>query len=214
MAKITQRKEQKPDSKERILQSAMFLFARKGFAEIGMRELAAKADVNLSMVNYFFGSKKGLLKEILDSFLSGYLDIAQEELATDNGLQVKIERFVSSAISYFWLNRDSLIIAISELPHDDPEIIEHKARWAMKMVDIVNKAICQPLIVEGGQAVPATTLAPMLTSLMASRFLFAPVMEEVGDKKMKSVTIENYSEIVVRLLLHGIDDTDCEAGSY
>ena len=178
-----------------------------------MRELAAKAEVNLSMINYFFGSKKGLLKEILDSFLSGYLDIAREELVSDNGLRTQIERFVGSAIRYFGQNRDSLIIAISELPHDDPEIIEHKARWAMKMVAIVNNKICQPLIVERGQAVPATTLAPMLTSLMASRFLFAPVMAEVGDKEMKSVSIENYTKIVVRLLLRGIADTDCEAGS-
>ena len=212
--KTIQKKQQRLESKERILQAAIFLFARKGFAEIGMRELAAKAEVNLSMVNYFFGSKKGLLKEILNSFLSGYLDIARKELVTDNRLQIRIERFVISTITYFGLNKDSLIIAISELPHDDPEIIEYKAGWAMKMVDIVNTEICQPLIVEGGQTVPATTLAPMLTSLMASRFLFAPVMEEVGDKSMKDVTMENYSKIVVGLLLRGIADTNCETDSY
>ncbi len=214
MVKTIQKKQQKPESKERILQAAIFLFARKGFAEIGMRELAARAEVNLSMVNYFFGTKKGLLKEILDSFLSGYLDIAREELMTDNGLHMRIERFVISAITYFGENRDSLIIAISELPHDDPEIIEHKAGWAKKMVAIVNDQICQPLIIEGGQAFPATTLAPMLTSLMASKFLFAPVMEEVGDKKQKTVSVENYSKMIVRFLLRGMADTDCEANSY
>ena len=51
--------------KERIFRSAVYLFARHGFAGTGLRELAARAEVNLAMINYFYGSQKGLLKEIL-----------------------------------------------------------------------------------------------------------------------------------------------------
>ena len=54
---MSDKKQLKPNSKERILRTATSLFARKGFAETGMRELAATAAVNLSMVNYFFGTK-------------------------------------------------------------------------------------------------------------------------------------------------------------
>jgi AcrR family transcriptional regulator len=209
--KNTDKKQKKTDSKKRILQTAVSLFARHGFAETGMRKLAAKAEVNLSMVNYFFGSKKELLKEILDSFLSGYLAIAKEELGGPGALHSKLERFIASAIGYFDAERDSLIITISELPHDDPEIIEHKAGWARQMVEIVNREICLPHAAESGQFIPPTCLAPMLTSLMASRFLFAPVMEKVEPGSYKAVNTEVYTKIIARTFLQGITGSDNKA---
>ena len=210
MKEKSDRKQQKTASRERIFQAAISLFARHGFAETGMRDLVAEAGVNLSMVNYFFGSKKGLLKEILDSFLSGYLAIAREELVGDGDLPSRLERFITSAVSYFDAERDSLIITISELPHDDPEIVEHKAGWARQMVEIVNREICMPLAAEGGQHIPPTCLSPMLTSLMASRFLFNPVMEKVEEGSSKNVTIEVYTKTIVRILLQGMTAPDNE----
>ncbi len=63
---------------------------------------------------------------------------------------------------------------ITELPHDDPEIIEHKANWAGKMAKIIEKEVCKPLSKETGRTIPASCIGPLLTSLMASRFLFSP----------------------------------------
>jgi AcrR family transcriptional regulator len=210
MKKNNDKKQQAPESRERIFQAAVSLFASHGFAETGVRELAARAEVNLSMVNYFFGSKKGVLKEILDTFLSGYLAIAREELVGDGSLPFRLERFITSAVSYFDAERDSLIITISELPHDDPEIVEHKAGWARQMVEIVNQEICQPLAAESGQHIPPTCLSPMLTSLMASRFLFTPLMKKVEKGSSKAVTTEVYTKTIVRILLQGIAGPDSE----
>jgi AcrR family transcriptional regulator len=204
-------KEQKLDSRERILQAAVSLFARQGFAETGMRQLAAQAEVNISMVGYFFGSKKGVLKEILDSFLAGYLAIAEEELAGAGDLHARLERFIVSAVTYFDAQRDPLIIAISELPHDDPEIVEHKAGWARQMVGIVNRDVCQPYAAETGKHIPPTCLSPMLTSLMASRYLFAPVMEKVEPGSSETVNTEDYAKMIVGLVLHGITGSDGKA---
>ena len=201
-------KEPKMDSRERILQAAVFLFARHGFAATGMRELAAQAEVNISMVGYFFGSKKGLLMEILDSFLSGYLTIAREELAGAGDLHTRLERFIISAVGYFDAQRDSLIITISELPHDDPEIIEHKAGWARQMVGIVNREVCQPHAAETGKYIPPTSLSPMLTVLMASRYLFAPVMEKVEPGSSETVSREEYAKMIVGLVLQGITGSE------
>ena len=204
-------KEPKMDSRERILQAAVFLFARHGFDATGMRELAAHAGVNISMVGYFFGSKKGVLKEILDSFLSGYLAIAREELAGAGDLHTRLERFIVSTVGYFDVQRDSLIIAISELPHDDPEIVEHKAGWARQMVGIVNREVCQPHVAETGKHIPPTCLSPMLTALMASRYLFAPVMEKVEPGSSETVSREEYAKMIVGLVLHGISGSESRA---
>jgi len=51
-----------------------------------MRQLASEANVNLAMINYCFGSKKQLLREILDLFFSRYLAIATTELHSSDDL--------------------------------------------------------------------------------------------------------------------------------
>lgn len=207
--KMDEVKQQGPESRERILQAALFLFARNGYAETGVRELATRAEVNLSMVNYFFGSKKGLLKEILSSFFSGYLAIASKTLTGKECLSCRLEKFISSAIVYFNAERDSLIVAISELPHDDAEIIEYKALWATKMLEIVNREISVALQAETGYRLPAAVLAPMLTSLMASRFLFGPLMQKVGqEESSKSVSLKAYTKIIVKTVLLGITGSE------
>ena len=193
-----------PSSKERILQSAVTLFARHGFAGTGLRELAVAAGVNLAMINYFFGSKKELLKEILDIFFSGYLNIARKELAGDHDLQTKLEGFIRSAVSYFESHRDYLLVTITELPRDDPEIIEHKAKWGRQMIEIVDRSIGSRLADETGRKISPVLLCAMLTSLMASRFLFSPVMKHVRPEDFMEINTDGYTEMVRRVFLHGI----------
>ena len=210
MKKNSDKKQQKSESRERIIQAAISLFARHGFGNTGMRRLAVEADVNLSMVNYYFGSKKGLLKEILDSFFAGYLAIARDELVGDVDLDVKLERFITRAVSYFEAERDSLIITLSELPHDDLEIVKYKADAAKQMVGIVNREICLPLAAEYGQHISPTILSPMMTFLMASRFFITPVIKKVNEDSAKNVTIEVYTKTIISILLQGITGPDNE----
>lgn len=49
------------DTKDQILDAAEKLFAEKGFAATSTRAITDEAGVNLSAVNYHFGSKQGLI---------------------------------------------------------------------------------------------------------------------------------------------------------
>ena len=53
-------------TKERIIASAEVLFARQGFDGTSLRQITEDAGVNVAAVNYHFGSKEGLLVELLD----------------------------------------------------------------------------------------------------------------------------------------------------
>ncbi len=190
-----------PESRERIVKAAVKLFARQGFAGTGLRELSADAGVNLAMINYFFGSKKELLKEILDVFFSGYMAIARKELSGDDDLQTKLGRFISSAITYFEAHRDYLLVTITELPHDDPDIIEYKATWGRQMIEIIDREICRPLSAKTGRRISPIVIGPMLTSMMASRFLFFPVIKHMRSDNISAIQDEGYSEIISRFFL-------------
>lgn len=54
-------------TKRRIMESAQYLFATRGFAETGVRDICALADVNQALVTRYFGSKLGLFEQVLEA---------------------------------------------------------------------------------------------------------------------------------------------------
>lgn len=64
--------------RERILDVAERLFANQSFAAVSVRQLTAEAGVNLAAINYYFGSKSGLLKAV---FLRRAVILNRERLA-------------------------------------------------------------------------------------------------------------------------------------
>lgn len=55
-----------PNTKERILDSAEYLFANKGLKDTSVRDITRQADVHLAAVNYHFDSKDGLVRAIME----------------------------------------------------------------------------------------------------------------------------------------------------
>ena len=56
---------QNPDTRKRLLDAAESLFAEKGIAASSVRAITREAGVNLASVSYHFGSKEGLVREVL-----------------------------------------------------------------------------------------------------------------------------------------------------
>jgi AcrR family transcriptional regulator len=57
---------QKRTTKEKLMDAAEKLFARRGFHGTSLREITAEAGVDLALVNYHFGSKKLLLAAVIE----------------------------------------------------------------------------------------------------------------------------------------------------
>lgn len=79
------------DQREHILQVAAHVFAARGFHGASIRQISTAANVNVSMVNYYFGSKEQLLDAIFDRFFqelggllrSGGIALTDPERAPD-----------------------------------------------------------------------------------------------------------------------------------
>lgn len=71
------------------------LFGDNGFDGTSIRDIAQKAQVNLAMISYYFGSKEKLLEALLE-YRSGYTIGLLEELNKDEALTPwdKIDRLI------------------------------------------------------------------------------------------------------------------------
>ena len=65
MAEAKNAEPQEQNTRNRILQVAMQEFAEHGSSGARVEKIAKEAGVNIRMIYYFFGSKKGLLDEVL-----------------------------------------------------------------------------------------------------------------------------------------------------
>lgn len=73
------------DKQIQILQVAEKLFAEKGFDGTSIRDISKKAEINVAMVSYYFGSKEKLLEAIM--------------LYGTNDLKVKLENLFEEELS-------------------------------------------------------------------------------------------------------------------
>ena len=66
---------------ENILFNAEKLFAEKGFEGTSIREISKEANVNISMISYYFGSKEKLFEKIFEFRMNESLSFAKDVLA-------------------------------------------------------------------------------------------------------------------------------------
>jgi AcrR family transcriptional regulator len=52
------------ETRDRLLDEAERLFGERGIPEVSLREITSAADANIASVNYHFGSKDGLVREL------------------------------------------------------------------------------------------------------------------------------------------------------
>jgi TetR/AcrR family transcriptional regulator len=79
-------------AKQRIMESAVNLFAEKGYAETSVREIVASAGVTKPVLYYHFKNKEGLLRAILDWAASLQEDLISDVLNTPGTALQKLVR--------------------------------------------------------------------------------------------------------------------------
>ena len=85
-------------TKQKILATATDLFLEKGVDRVGVREIATKAGVNLSLMNYYFQSKENLFDTIFEMLVKEKALKTREILETDAPLEQKIKDYTFAYI--------------------------------------------------------------------------------------------------------------------
>ena len=112
------------DKKEHIIDAAIELFAEKGFEGTSIRDLAAKADVNVAMINYYFGSKEKLFECILKQKAAYTRDILEEIVNNDALTDIeKLDKIIDNYVLRLFCNRKFHRVIHHELMLNEREII-------------------------------------------------------------------------------------------
>lgn len=114
------------ETKDRILQAAIEVFARDGFAGAHVAEIAERAEANVALIYRYFGNKEGLLDAVLERFvqvgrLHRHEAFAGQPLPTT---PEQIDALVRCGWDYLEERRDLIKIVLFEsLKNKDPEAV-------------------------------------------------------------------------------------------
>lgn len=76
-------------TKQTICNAAVSLFNTKGFTGTSVREIAKKANVNVSLISYYFNGKQGLLESLMESFFESYIHILENAYELSDTLSTR-----------------------------------------------------------------------------------------------------------------------------
>ena len=134
------------DKREHIMNIAVSLFAVNGFEGTSVRDIAAAADVNLAMINYYFGSKEKLFESIVDFHASSTRTML-DELNSNSVLtsMQKIEKAIEIYVYRLFDNREFHKVLHQEL------MLNQRDELSKAIMNIIGKnAGALSLIIENG----------------------------------------------------------------
>jgi AcrR family transcriptional regulator len=88
-------------TEEQILEAAKVVFQERGFAGARMQEIADQADINKSMLHYYFRSKDKLFQKVFQESLLQFFPKILKVLSGDLALVPKIQKLVETYYDMF-----------------------------------------------------------------------------------------------------------------
>ena len=193
----------KKEAKKRILEAAVSLFAARGYDAVGVRQIAAEAGVNISMISYYFNGKLGILKAILDDFYTAYHAIITGVLKNDEPPEESVRKIIRGLIRYVKENTDITLIAFDTIPLDIPEIADQKAAKLGKLIQAIS-GLMKKANLDPRDKVLLTVIGPSLLSMILAHFRFKPVQSKAFRIDFDDAFYEKYTETVETLFLYGV----------
>ncbi|MFR9709281.1 TetR/AcrR family transcriptional regulator [Paenibacillus sp. MB22_1] len=93
-----------PTTKQNILQATLELIKTEGADQVTLRKITAAANVNLALVNYYFGSKDNLINEalklLLTTFQENFSVLDDTSLPPKDRLKAFLLQYVDSVLQY------------------------------------------------------------------------------------------------------------------
>jgi AcrR family transcriptional regulator len=191
------------EPKLRILDAAISLFSQKGFAAVGVREIAKEADVNIAMISYYFEGKIGILKAVLEEYFEQYFLMLDEAVDEGKSTEESIRVLISHMVDFIREKTELALVVYNELPLDLPELAEFKAEKITQMIGIMSGLI-KKFGLDPEDKYRLGMIGPSLFSMVFMNFRIRPILRDVFKIKFDDAYYDEFKETIATLFLAGI----------
>ena len=191
------------DAFERIVEASAELFAENAFHSVGVREIANKANVNISMISYYFGGKAGILIEILNRFFDMQFSTLKNSIVETDSKEESIKRLFRNIVDMIRTHTNICLIGFSDLPNNVPEVYELKVNKTHQMMEIGNQ-ISTRFCIDFCKDELTHILGPAMMSMLISHFTHKNFISQIYKIEFDNTYYDTYSNTLAELFLYGI----------
>ncbi len=198
--------QEEKNTEEKILEAAKNIFLKKGMAGSRMQEIADEANINKSLLHYYYRSKNKLFLAVFRFAIKQFIPGIKDIILSDETVFKKIEMFVDSYIEMLFRHPFVPIFIIQEIQRD-PDVLT----GALMEAGVDPNEILQVFYdaIDRGEIRPINPLEVMLNMLSLCIFPFAakPVMQRVffdNDERAYNQFLENRKKTVTEFMIKAI----------
>ena len=192
-------------TRERLLHAAHDLFYERMGSTPSVSEICARAEVNVAMVKYCFGSKNGLLDALLERVLGHFAGeigrLADLDLPPEEKLRRHVGEIVRNYVRYPYVNR----LMSERLLSMEPEAVDRlAASFAVPARDWYAQLLKDGRRADGWRAIDPTLF--FFSVVGVCEFLFAgrALLERGFDERIDEELVERFVAHTTELVSAGV----------
>lgn len=187
---------------ERLLNAAKTCFLEDDYHQVSTRRIAEAAQVNVSMIRYYFGSKEGLYEEMIRHTLNPLLEVLDGQMLTS------LDGFTSYLRFYYQTMLEApefpiLILKVLALKHGPgrrfvQQLLERGRTRSAKRVEALQQSGLT------GPAIDPDILRMAFVSLAMTPMLLKEVFEEQMERPMDQAFLDRLADFNGQLIASGL----------
>lgn len=126
-----------PATRERLITHGARLFAERGFNKVTVREISTAAKANVAAVNYHFGDKMGLYREVVDRCLTVMEQTTSQAIAAGSGAdpETQLRAFIRVFVERLLTPRPDMQVQA---------LMMHEMTDPTEMLDVIARRVMRP----------------------------------------------------------------------
>jgi len=163
-----------------ILQAAERIFADEGLEGARTDAIAAAAGVNKALLYYYFRSKEGLYREVLEGYVADFNRKALEALSSEGSARAVLERYINLHFDFVAAHRHHGPLFQRMLMTDEKSWVRLARELGLPRMKAILKVIERGKRDGELRQMDSFHIAISLVSLVVFYFSSAPVLRAVG----------------------------------
>lgn len=190
-----------PDKHRKIIRAATKVFAKKGFFNARISDIAKEAKVADGTIYLYFKNKFDILISVFEEEIGKLIIQTNELIANEHDPKVKLEIFIHKHLEEMKKNRNLAEVMHIELRQTNKLVREYRKNSFTNYLDIVSS-----IIEEGKQQ---GIFRQEIESDIAKQLIFGSLDEisrvwSVGNEIRSTTTMEEVSSQVAAIILNGV----------
>jgi AcrR family transcriptional regulator len=182
--------------KEKIKQSAIKLFHRKGYFATGMRTLANAAGMQMASIYHHYPSKEDILMDILRTTMTDLQDMLRNRLDAASSTMEKFQAAIKGHIIFHIERKEEVIISDSELrgltAENYREITQMRDEYEKEIQRLLKECVVEGIFAEMDINVISYAVLTMCSAV------------PLWFKKSGRLTKEEVADIYTAMILKGL----------